>query len=612
MDPVEMKENVLIDNNEKTEMEKTATTDAAEVQEACDIQEEEPSPNPPTLITKESLLVQLRAIVEEKDLEQKAKVDNIRLTFYKLHNAEQENAHRQAEEEGVELTVPADAIETEFKQLYQIYKDLRAAKTAEILKEMEQNLLRKQQILEQLKSLVEEVEGGVDATVKFRQFKELQQTWKEIGKIPETNVRDIDKTFATYQEQFYELKEISNELKEYDFKKNLEAKLLLCQAAEQLTKREDIVASHKELQSLHEQWKEVGPVARDKKDDIWKRFSDATTIVNKKHQAYFDQLHQKEEENLQIKTSLCERIESIDTQVLTTFKQWDEATQQVTNYQEEWRKTGFAPKKSNQLIYERYRKACDKFYEQKSAFYKQIKSDLTKNLERKRSLCGEAEALKDSTDWKATGDKLIALQKQWKEIGSVPHKYSDDLWKRFTAACDYFFDKKKENFAEQRKEEHVNLQKKKDILAQIEAIDITLPDAQETLRQLIGAFSSIGFVPLKDKNKLQDHFKKVVDEKFDQLNVDANHRRLNSFRINLADMEAKGEGKLNEERKRLLRLYDKLKNDIAISENNICFFSAKSKKAEKLLTDMERKIASLKEELSLIETKINMIDEKFD
>lgn len=602
MDSVEMKENMLVDNTANVEMENNVMNEVENEVTATPAETAEP-------ITREGLLEKLRTIVDTQDLGQKLVVDNIRLNFYKLLNAEVEEARRKAAEQELEYVAQPDEMEVEFKQLLLTFKELRAAKTAAVLKEMEQNLLRKQNILEQLKALIEE---GADAANKFPQFKALQQEWKEIGKIPETNAKEINKTFATYREQFYDLVEISNELREYDFKKNLEAKTLLCEAAEQLTTREDIVEACRELQLLHEQWQEIGPVAREMKDVIWNRFKEATAIVNKKHQAYFDQIHQKEEENLQVKTIICERIENIDITTLTTFKQWEEASQFITTWQEEWRKTGFAPKKHNQSIYERYRKACDLFFEQKANFYKQVKSELTKNLERKRSLCGEAEALKDSTDWKSTGDKLVALQKQWKEVGAVPHKYSDELWKRFTAACDYFFAQKKQNFAEQRKDEQANLQKKREIVAQIEALNTEEKNAQEALRKLISDYNAVGFVPLKDKNKLQEQFKKAVDEKFDKLNVDATHRRLDSFKINLADMESKGEGKLVEERKRLLRQYDKLKNDIAISENNICFFSAKSKKAEKLLTDMERKITSLKEELKLIETKINLIDEKFE
>ncbi|MBO7233944.1 MAG: DUF349 domain-containing protein [Paludibacteraceae bacterium] len=602
MDSVEMKENMLVDNTANAEMENNVMNEVENEVTATPAETVEP-------INREGLLEKLRTIVEAQDLGQKVVVDNIRLNFYKLLNAEVEEARRKAAEQELEYVAQPDEMEVEFKQLLLTFKELRAAKTAAVLKEMEQNLLRKQNILEQLKALIEE---GADAANKFPQFRALQQEWKEIGKIPETNAKEINKTFATYREQFYDLVEISNELREYDFKKNLEAKTLLCEAAEQLTTREDIVEACRELQLLHEQWQEIGPVAREMKDVIWNRFKEATAIVNKKHQAYFDQIHQKEEENLQVKTIICERIENIDITALTTFKQWEEASQLITTWQEEWRKTGFAPKKHNQSIYERYRKACDLFFEQKANFYKQVKSELTKNLERKRSLCGEAEALKDSTDWKSTGDKLVALQKQWKEVGAVPHKYSDELWKRFTAACDYFFAQKKQNFAEQRKDEQANLQKKREIVAQIEALNTEEKNAQETLRKLISDYNAVGFVPLKDKNKLQEQFKKAVDEKFDKLNVDATHRRLDSFKINLADMESKGEGKLVEERKRLLRQYDKLKNDIAISENNICFFSAKSKKAEKLLTDMERKITSLKEELKLIETKINLIDEKFE
>ena len=602
MDSVEMKENMLVDNTANVEMENNVMNEVENQVAATPVETVEP-------ITREGLLEKLRTIVDTQDLGQKLVVDNIRLNFYKLLNAEVEEARRKAAEQELEYVAQPDEMEVEFKQLLLTFKELRAAKTAAVLKEMEQNLLRKQNILEQLKALIEE---GADAANKFPQFKALQQEWKEIGKIPETNAKEINKTFATYREQFYDLVEISNELREYDFKKNLEAKTLLCEAAEQLTTREDIVEACRELQLLHEQWQEIGPVAREMKDVIWNRFKEATAIVNKKHQAYFDQIHQKEEENLQVKTIICERIENIDITALTTFKQWEEASQLITTWQEEWRKTGFAPKKHNQSIYERYRKACDLFFEQKANFYKQVKSELTKNLERKRSLCGEAEALKDSTDWKSTGDKLVALQKQWKEVGAVPNKYSDELWKRFTAACDYFFAQKKQNFAEQRKDEQANLQKKREIVAQIEALNTEEKNAQETLRKLISDYNAVGFVPLKDKNKLQEQFKKAVDEKFDKLNVDATHRRLDSFKINLADMESKGEGKLVEERKRLLRQYDKLKNDIAISENNICFFSAKSKKAEKLLTDMERKITSLKEEVKLIETKINLIDEKFE
>lgn len=599
-----MKENMLEENNTSTTMENNVTNQVAtEV-----TTEKETTQDNATPTTKEELLEQLRAIVETQDLNPKIKVNNIRINFYRLLNAEQEQVAQQTTTEDTEMATQPDPIEVEFKQLLQTYKELREAKNAAILKEMEQNLLRKQHILEQLKNLIEE---GADAAGKFPQFKTLQQEWKEIGKIPETNVKEINKAFAKYREQFYDLVEISNELREYDFKKNLEAKTLLCEAAEQLTTREDIIAACRELQLLHEQWQEIGPVAREMKDTIWNRFKEATAIVNKKHQAHFDQLHQKEEENLQVKTIICERIENIDINSLNTFKQWDEMSQLIATWQEEWRQTGFAPKKHNQLIYERYRKACDLFFERKTAFYKQIKDELTKNLERKRALCGEAEALKDSTDWKTTTDKLVALQKQWKEIGAVPHKYSDELWKRFTGACDHFFAQKKQNFAEQRKEEQENLTKKKEVVAAIEALNTEEKNAQDNLRKLINEFNSIGFVPIKDKNKLQEQFKKVVDEKFDKLNVDATHRRLDTFKINLADIESKGEAKLNEERKRLLRQYDKLKNDIAICENNICFFSAKSKKAEKLLTDMERKIATLKEELKLIETKINLIDEKF-
>lgn len=559
-------------------------------------------------ITKEALLDELRALLQQETDNMKAKVDALKQTFYKLYNAEQEALRREAREAEIEFVFVADAVEQEFKQLLQQYKQLRAEQQARAAQEAEDNLLKKEHILQQLKALLEE---GVDVTAKFPEFRRLQTLWKEIGHVPETAVRDINKQFAAYQEQFYDLVKINNELREYDFRKNLEAKTQLCEAAEALDDEADVIAAFKSLQQLHDQWTEIGPVARELRESIWARFKEASTLINKKHQDFFDRLHKQEAENLQLKTTLCERIEAIDTNPLTTFKQWEDATALITGMQEEWRKTGFAPRKDNQQIYERYRAACDRFFEQKAVFYKQIKSDMTKNLERKRSLCGEAEALKDSNEWKETTDKLVALQKQWKEVGPVPRKYADELWTRFLAACDYFFERKKENFAGQRKEEQDNLQKKKEIIAQIEELVIDdAKAAQERLRALIAEFNGIGFVPFKEKNKLYDRFKQTVDACFDKLNVDVAHRRLDTFKNNLEEIGQKGANKLADERRRLLRIYDNLRSEIATSENNIGFFSAKSKKSEKLLQEMERKIASLKSELKIVAAKINMIDEK--
>lgn len=615
MDSLELNKDIVAEENaNKVEKEVAKEEKAAEVvvDEATVNSDETPKKDVEPK-TKASLLQELRAVIQEEAPEMKAKVDALKQSFYKIYNEEQEILRREAIELGNTFEKKADEIEDEFKQLLAQYKQMRAAKLAEAARQAEENLLKKQHIIQQIKNLVEEAGNGLDVTTKFAEVKQLQQNWKEIGPVPETEVRELNKQFSTCLDQFYDLLKINHELREYDLRKNLECKTQLCEAAEALAERTDIVAAFRDLQQLHEKWSEIGPVARDIREALWNRFKEASTVINKKHQDYFDQIHKQEEENLQIKTALCEKLEAIDTTTLTGFKQWDEMTQQVTAIQEEWRKVGYAPRKSNQQIYERYRAACDKFFEQKSAFYKQVKSDLQKNLERKRSLCGEAEALKDSTDWKATTEKMVALQKQWKEIGAIPHKYADDLWKRFLAACDYFFEKKKENFAGQRQEETENLKKKKEIIEKIEALTADdVKTAQETLRALIAEFNAVGFVPFKEKNKIQERFKKVVDEQFDKLNVDVTNRRLDVFKSNLEDIEAKGADKLADERRRLLRIYDNLKAEIAVSENNIGFFSAKSKKSEKLLQELERKIKSLKGELKVIEAKINLIDEKMN
>lgn len=615
MDSLELNKDIVAEENaSKVEKEVANEEKAAEVvvDEAAVNSDETPKKDVEPK-TKTSLLQELRAVIQEEAPEMKAKVDALKQSFYKIYNEEQEILRREAIELGNAFVQQVDETEQEFKQLLAQYKQMRAAKLAEAARQAEENLLKKQHIIQQIKNMVEEASNGLDVTTKFAEVKQLQQNWKEIGPVPETEVREINKQFSTCLDQYYDLVKINHELREYDLRKNLESKTQLCEAAEALADRTDIVAAFKDLQQLHEKWSEIGPVARDIREALWNRFKEASTVINKKHQDYFDRIHKQEEENLQIKTTLCEKLEAIDTTELSSFKQWDEMTQQVTAIQEEWRKVGYAPRKSNQQIYERYRAACDKFFDQKSAFYKQIKSDLQKNLERKRSLCGEAEALKDSTDWKATTEKMVALQKQWKEIGAIPHKYADDLWKRFLAACDYFFEKKKENFAGQRQEETENLKKKKEIIEKIEALTADdLKTAQETLRALIAEFNAVGFVPFKEKNKIQERFKKVVDEQFDKLNVDVTNRRLDVFKSNLEDIEAKGADKLADERRRLLRIYDNLKAEIAVSENNIGFFSAKSKKSEKLLQELERKIKSLKGELKVIEAKINLIDEKMN
>ena len=413
-----------------------------------------------------------------------------------------------------------------------------------------------------------------------------------------------------YQESFWDLIKINNELREYDFKKNLESKTLLCEAAEKLVNESDIISAFQQLQKLHEEWHDMGPVAREIRDQIWNRFKEASTAINKKHQIYFDTIRKGEEENFELKNALCEKIEALDFSNLNNYRSWDDATKIMLAYQNEWRTIGFAPRKVNQKLFDRYRKSCDAFFAAKGEFYKETKNVLNTNSDKKKALCEQAEALKDSVEWKETGDKLISLQKEWKTIGPVPKKFSDELWKRFIAACDYFFEQKNKSTSGLRNAETENLAKKKELIAKISLLEKTEnTDAHATLRELMAEWNTIGHVPFKDKDKVYKEYREAVDKQFETLNVDSSNRKMDSFRSNLKDISSKGENKVNREREKLMRAFEHLKAEIATYENNIGFFSSSSKKGGGLIKEMERKIESLKQESKLIEQKINLIDE---
>lgn len=595
----------------RAEQLETPQTELSENATPAEATEPVAKPKEP-LRTKEELVAELRSLINQQVEEIKEQVESLKQTFYKIYNAEQA-ANKQIflEKGGLpeDYTPVIDEAEQAFKQLLAEYKKRKAEENARLEREKEQNLLQKQHILEQMRVLID---NNSDISANLQEFKQLQQKWKEIGAVPAPQSTGLWKQYNLYQEQFYDLVKINNELREYDFRKNLEAKTALCEAAEKLGEMPNVVEAFRELQKLHDEWKTIGPVARELRDEIWARFQAASAVINKKHQEYFQTLHQAEDENLQKKTALCEKLESIDYNALTSFKLWEEKSEEVMAIQAEWRTIGFAPHKVNKQIYSRYRELCDEFFNRKAAFYKEVKNELAQNLEKKRSLCAQAEALKESTDWKETTDKLIALQKEWKTIGPVAKKYSDDVWKRFLSACDYFFDRKKQEAPNTVAQEQQNLSLKKDLIARMEQFEHcgTVEESVAAIRAMINEFNAIGFVPFKEKDKIYKQFREAVDKQFDALNVDKTLRKLDTFRSNLQDMQTKGENKLLDERRKLLRVYDNLKAEIAISENNIGFFSAKSKKSENMLKEMERKINSLKEELRLIETKIGLIDEK--
>ncbi len=559
--------------------------------------------------TRAELVESLKNLVNDKVEAIKDDVESIKLHFYKKLKSEVEE-HKKVESEGEELELAPvkDQLEEELKVLLNDYKARKAALVAKLEREKEQNLLEKQAILEQMKQYVD---GYDDVSSHINDFKALQAKWKLIGQVPAKDLASTLKLYSNHQEKFWDLIKINNELREYDFKKNLEAKTHICESAERLAELSDVVSAFQQLQKFHADWHDLGPVSREFRDSIWNRFKEASSVINKKHQAFFDELRQKEDQFQQAKTELCEKIEAFDYTSLNNYKAWDDATQTVLAWQEEWRSLGFAPRKVNQQLFDRYRAGCDAFFAAKNEFYKASKAVLNQNLEKKKALCAQAEALKDSTDWKETADKLIQLQKEWKTVGPIAKKISDELWKQFVAACDYFFEQKNKNFSSQKSVETENLQKKKDIIAKIQSISVegNTSDAVSVIKTLMAEYNGVGHVPFKEKDKVYNEFRTAVDEKFGKLNVDSTQRKLDNFKSNLKDMSNRGENKMYREREKLVRAYEHLKSEIATYENNIGFFTSSSKKGGGLIKEMERKIESLKADSKLIEEKIALIDQ---
>ena len=510
------------------------------------------------LLSKAELIDALKTILDGDVESIKEEVEIIKQSFYKRSKAEIEELKKTFIDAGGELTEfkpEKDELEDVLKTLLNEYRSKKAAHTASLEKEKEQNLLQKQHILMQMKTLSE---SNDDVSTHINEFRNLQQKWKSIGQVPAQHSTDMWKQYNLNQETFWDLIKINNELREYDFKKNLESKTQLCETAEILDGEEDVIIAFQKLQKLHEEWHELGPVSRDLREQVWARFKEASSIINKKHQSYFDTIRKIEDENQVAKDALCEKIEAFDFSGLNTYKTWDEATQTVLKWQDEWRTLGFAPRKVNQKLFDRYRKSCDAFFASKAAFYKESKGVLNQNMDKKKALCEQAELVKDSKEWKETSDKLIQLQKEWKTIGPVPKKVSDELWKRFIAACDFFFEQKNKENAGQKTAEIDNLTKKKDLIERIKLLEQGKNSSETVakLREMMDEWGQIGHVPFKEKDKIYKEFRGEVDKQFDKLNVDASQRRLDSFKNNLKDMSSKGENKLYREREKLVRAYE--------------------------------------------------------
>ena len=566
-------------------------------------------------LSKEEILEKLTGLVRAAADTTRNEVEALKQAYYKIHRSEVDElkkAFLTAGGEEKDFVAPEDETESKIKELLNVYKEKRAAILAEEERVKAANYALKLQLIDQLKALTESQE---DFNKLYNDFKDIQQRWKEVKAVPQEHVSELWKNYQIYSEKFYDIIKINNQFRDYDFKKNLEMKTALCETVEKLQTEPDVVSAFHQLQKLHQQWREIGPVAKELREELWSRFKAASTIINKRHQEHFEGLKAKEQENLEAKTAICEQIENIDFQALKSFKDWEEKNKEVIALQDKWKTIGFAPKKSNVKIFERFRAACDVYFNRKSEFYKNIKDEMEKNLELKKALCEKAEALKDSTDWKSTTEKMIALQKEWKTIGSVARKHSDAVWKRFISACDYFFEQKNKNASSQKSVEQTNLAAKKALIEKINTLDEADHDeALAVLKGYMAEWNTIGHVPFKEKDKVYKEYHEAVDKQFDRLKVDQNDRKMQTFRSNLSDMSngERGKGKLYGEREKLMRMYERMKNELQTYENNIGFLSISSKGGGGLLKEMERKIDKLKNEMALIIKKIDAIDENLE
>ena len=559
-------------------------------------------------LTKEELVEKLQNLANQSIETIKAELDSIRQSFYHRINVENEILREKFIEQGgspEEFKPQKDELEETFKNILVQIKQRRAEYASKAEKQKEQNLLEKQHIIEQMKMLVEK-NDDVDKAVK--EFRDLQQKWKTIGSVPVTKVNALWREYSQCQEAFWDLVKINNELREYDFRKNYEVKNALVDAAEKLAAEKEIISAFKKLQKLHEEWRETGPVSREMREELWNRFKAASAVINKRHVDYFENLRKNEEENTAKKQELLEQMTSIDTSNLKTYKEWEDASKQIFELQKQWRSIGFAPRKINLKLFEKYRKASDTFFTVKAEFFKGIRSTYSLNIEKKTLLCKRAEELKDSTDWRETTAELIALQKEWKTIGSVPRKYSDTLWIRFRAACDYFFEQKKNAIQSQPSEEIENLTKKREIIERIKSLDTTKQTAAlKSLKELIVEWNSVGFVPYKEKANLYQDYRTAINKKFDALNIDDNARRLDNFRNSITNIAARGDKNLQDEHRKLSRAYEHLKQELNTYENNLGFLTSSSKKGGGLIEQMNKKTENLRNECKLLEEKIKIL-----
>ena len=559
--------------------------------------------------SKAEIIERLKEIVGNDENPTKEELDHLKTSFYKLHIAEreaQQKAYLEAGGDPDKYVLVPDEAEDVFKAEMGVIKERRAKLFLQQEAEKQENLEKKLNIIERIKNMASSPE---EANKNYNEFKELQQQWKDIKNVPADKANELWRNYQLYVEQYYDQLNLNREAREYDFKKNLGIKNHLCEAAEKLAEEPDVISAFHQLQELHQQFREVGPVAKELRDEVWTRFKAASTIINKRHQQHFDELRAKEEDNLVKKTALCEKVEDIVKDDHKGANEWEKLTKEIIDIQAEWKKIGFAPQKMNVKIFERFRAACDDFFSKKAAFFKEMKQRYNENIAKKQSLIEKAEALMESTDWKVTTDKMIALQKEWKTIGAVPKKVGDELWSKFLEACNKFFEARNAANAGTRNEERTNLDKKKAIICQLkELVEGNVDDLQEKVKGLVDEYAKIGHVPYKEKDKLYKQYHEVLDKLYDDLHVTTAKRRLDNFKSNLKNVVKRGEDALDNERGRLMRRYEGLKQEINTYENNLGFLNASSKKGNSLIDEMNRKVQRLKDDMELIKQKIKTID----
>lgn len=605
---VELTDNNMQENCAANENNAEVTTDTTETGEFVS-ESSEAAALKKVYKSKSEIIERVKEIAHSDEHPQKGEIDYLKTIFYKLHFAEREadmKAYLEGGGDPANYKVLPDEDEEVFKAEMGVIKEKRAKLFLEQEKEKQENLKKKLDIIEKIKAMVTSPE---EANKSYQDFKKLQQEWKEIKLVPAEKANELWRNYQLYVEQYYDLLKLNSEAREYDFKKNLEIKTKICEAAEKLGTEEDVISAFHQLQKLHQEFRETGPVAKELREEVWARFKAASTIINKRHQQHFESLRAKEEDNLTKKTALCEKIEEIAKEEIKTAGEWEKKTKDIIAIQTEWKTIGFAPQKMNVKIFERFRAACDDFFSKKAEFFKNMKQQFAENADKKRALIEQAKALQDSTEWKSTSDKLIALQKEWKTIGMVPKKLGDKLWNEFLTACNHFFEARNSANAGTRNEERTNLEKKRGIIEQLKALAENAGDnIQDKVRDLIDEYNAVGHVPFKEKDKLYKEYHDILDKLYKELNISTARRRLDKFKNNLKNVAEKGADALDNERARLMRRYEAIKQEVQTYENNLGFLNASSKKGNSLIDEMNRKVQKLKDDMNLVREKIKAID----